>query len=73
MKCPECHYVATWLPKENQFAPALDMFPNCHQVTARLNEHPEERAKVSGDPRKACTSMRNEWVRLMKEKTRKQP
>jgi hypothetical protein len=69
VKCPTCGYVATWIPAKSDFSPALDMYTKCPEVTQRLNNNPEDRETLGGDPRH-CSSMRAEWVRVMKETRR---
>jgi hypothetical protein len=65
LTCPTCHYVATWIPAKSVFEPALDMYGKCPVITKRLDDHPERRAEVGGNPR-LCPEMRNEWVKMIK-------
>jgi hypothetical protein len=60
VKCPKCGYEATWLPAENGFSPALDMYTKCPEVTAHLDRG----QSVAGDPR-TCRKLRDAWVKIV--------
>jgi hypothetical protein len=69
--CPKCGYKSTWRPASD-FPSALDMYTKCPEITEILNNHPELREKVGGNPR-LCRAFKNEWVRLKKAKDRELP
>jgi hypothetical protein len=67
LPCPECHYEARWFSKEYKFASALDMYTVCPQMTALLDQYPEQREKVKDHP-VLCSVMRNVWIGFLKGK-----
>jgi hypothetical protein len=69
---PEVPLCGNLAAEAKKFAPALDMYPECPELAAKLNGLPQDERAIPSDPRDSCQAMRGEWVKLTRTTNRDQ-